>query len=74
MTTTLTYAPRLLTAPEAAQYLGVSQTTLRSLAIPRCHLLSKRLYDRIKLDDFASNLPTDEQDDETCTAADAAFG
>ena len=74
MTTTLTYPPRLLTAPEAAQYIGVSETTLRKLGLPRVHLLGKRLYDRIGLDDYASNLPTDEQEGDSCAEADAAFG
>ena len=74
MTTTLTYPPRLLTAPEAAQYLGVSETTLRVLSLPRVHLGGKRIFDRIKLDDYASNLPTDEQEDDSCAEADQAFG
>ena len=35
MTTRATVAPRLLPAPDAAHYLGVSLTTLSNLAIPR---------------------------------------
>lgn len=51
------FVPRLLPAPEAALYLGVSQTTLRGLDIPRRILGAKRLYDRYDLDAFASGLP-----------------
>lgn len=43
----LPYQPRLLGAPEAAAYIGVSQSTLRDLGIPRRKLLGRRLYDRI---------------------------
>lgn len=53
------FAPRLLPAPEAAHYLGVSTSTLRSLNIPRRQLGAKRLYDRLDLDAFASGLPTE---------------
>lgn len=55
----LHFAPRLLPAPEAAHYLGVSTSMLRTLDIPRRHLGAKRLYDRIDLDAFASALPTE---------------
>ena len=55
----LSFAPRLLPAPEAAHYLGVSTSTLRTLNIPRRQLGAKRLYDRLDLDAFASELPTE---------------
>ena len=55
----ISFAPRLLAAPEAAAYLGVSETMLRSLGIPRKALGTKRLYDRLTLDDYASALPTE---------------
>lgn len=61
-------------AQEAAQYLGVSESTLRTLKLPRRKLLGKRLYDRTELDDFASNLPTEARKGDTCTEADQAFG
>lgn len=51
------FAPRLLPAPEAAHYLGVSETKLRDLGLPRRMLDGKRLYDRITLDEYASDLP-----------------
>lgn len=55
----LSFAPRLLPAPEAAHYLGVSTSTLRTLNIPRRQLGAKRLYDRLDLDAFAAGLPTE---------------
>lgn len=55
----ISFAPRLLPAPEAAHYLGVSTSTLRTLNIPRRQLGAKRLYDRLDLDAFASGLPTE---------------
>lgn len=53
----IAFVPRLLPAPEAAHYLGVSETTLRGLGLPRRELGGKRLYDRIDLDRYASDLP-----------------
>lgn len=49
--------PRLLGATDAAAYLGVSETTLRGLGLPRRILGGRRLYDRLALDAFASDLP-----------------
>lgn len=68
----LSYPPRLLPAPDAAAYLGISLTTLRGLPIPRRMLGGKKLYDRIDLEAYASGLPTENTAGEnTC---DAAFG
>lgn len=53
----ISYAPRLLGAAEAAAYLGVSPTTLRGLPIPRRVLGGRRLFDRLDLDRYASDLP-----------------
>lgn len=58
----ISFAPRLLPAPQAAAYLGVSETMLRTLGIPRKTLGAKRLYDRLALDDYASALPTEGED------------
>ncbi|WP_258223581.1 helix-turn-helix domain-containing protein [Rhodobacter aestuarii] len=44
-------------APEAAHYLGVSESMLRQLDLPRRMLGAKRLYDRFDLDAYASSLP-----------------
>lgn len=51
------FTPRLMPAPEAAHYLGVSESTLRTLGLPRRELGAKRLYDRFDLDAYASSLP-----------------
>lgn len=59
----LTFPPRLMPIPEAAAYLGVSETTLRGLPIPRKVLGAKRLYDRLALDDYASSLPSEGEGD-----------
>lgn len=69
----LSYPPRLLPAPEAAAYLGISASTLRSLPIPRRVLGGRKLYDRIDLEAYASGLPTETPPagDNTC---DAVFG
>ena len=68
----LEFVPRLLPAPEAARYLGVSESTLRTLGIARRVLGAKRLYDRIDLDAYASGLPIEgEVEANTC---DGKFG
>lgn len=51
------FPPRLMTSPVAAAYLGVSESTLRKLEIPRRELLSKRVYDKADLDAYADDLP-----------------
>lgn len=61
----ITFAPRLLGAAEAAAYLGVSASTLRNLAIPRRILGGRRLFDRLDLDRYASDLPYDGQPEDT---------
>ena len=55
----LSFTPRLLPAPQAAHYLGVSETKLRDLNLPRKVLDGKRLYDRIELDAYADSLATE---------------
>ena len=65
----LTFAPRLLPSAVAAAYLGVSETKLRSLAIPRRMLDGKRLYDRLHLDAYASDLPMEGESEEANTCA-----
>lgn len=71
MPVTRDFAPRLMPAPQAAHYLGVSASKLRGLPIPRRMLDGKRLYDRIDLDAYADSLPSEEGEANTC---DAAFG
>lgn len=57
----ISYQPRLLGAHEAATYLGVSETTLRGLDIPRRVMGGRKLFDRIDLDRYASDLPYETQ-------------
>ncbi|WP_282029838.1 helix-turn-helix domain-containing protein [Paracoccus marcusii] len=56
----LTFAPRLLSSARAAAYLGISETTLRTLALPRRILGTRRLYDRYELDAFADGLEVED--------------
>lgn len=68
----IAFAPRLMAAPEAAAYIGVSESMLRTLGIPRKVLGAKRLYDRLALDEFASSLTNEgEQEENPC---DRIFG
>lgn len=55
----LSFTPRLMPAPQAAHYIGVSESTLRALEIPRKVLGGKRLYDRIELDAYVDNLKSE---------------
>lgn len=68
------FAPRLMPAPEAAHYLGVSETTLRGIGLPRRELGGKRLYDRIDLDRYASGLPYEGEDEPEINSCDGKFG
>lgn len=74
MPVTLDFPPRLLPAPQAAHYLGVSPSKLLTLPIPRRALGAKRLYDRRDLDAYADTLPYDVGGIESCDEADAAWG
>lgn len=65
--------PRLMPAPDAAAYLGVSESMLRTLEIRRRVLRSKRLYEVADLDAYADALPYDGQEEETNTC-DEAWG
>lgn len=69
----LAFVPRLLPSPVAAAYLGVSETTLRGLELPRKILGGKRLYDRLALDEYASGLPS-EDEAEGANTCDGKFG
>ncbi|WP_211299443.1 helix-turn-helix transcriptional regulator [Pukyongiella litopenaei] len=53
------FPPRLMPAPAAAHYIGVSESTLRTLNLPRRKLGAKRVYDRADLDAYADALPYD---------------
>lgn len=49
--------PRLMKAPDAAAYLGISASKLRGLPIRRKVDGGNLLYDRLDLDAYASSLP-----------------
>ena len=63
-------------APQAAHYIGVSVSKLRTLPIARRILGGKRVYDKADLDAYADSLPYEgEQEDGWDTSeADRAFG
>lgn len=65
MPVTREFTPRLMPAPQAAHYLGVSEATLRNLGLPRRELRGKRVYDRTDLDAYADHLPYERNDQET---------
>lgn len=54
--------PLLMPAPVAARYLGVSESTLRQMGLPRRKLGAKRLFDRRDLDAYADSLPYDSDE------------
>lgn len=66
------FVPRLLPTPWAAAYLGVSETTLRNLPIPRKVMGGKRLYDRLELDAYADGLTV--EGDNGVNPCDGLFG
>jgi hypothetical protein len=53
----LTFAPRLLGEAQAAAYIGVSPSKLRTLDIPRKECGGRKLFDRFDLDAWANDLP-----------------
>ena len=71
MATVPEFPPRLMPAPVAARYIGVSVTKLRELGLPRKELGAKRLYDKTDLDAYADSLPYEDQEASAC---DAIFG
>ena len=66
----LHFVPRLMPAAQAAAYLGISESKLLTLDIPRKELGAKRLYERQDLDDYADRLPyTGKTGGNTCDEA-----
>lgn len=53
----LTYQPRLMAETDAAAYLGISASKLKTIGIPRRILEGRKLFDRLDLDAYASSLP-----------------
>ncbi len=70
----ITFAPRLLPTPQAAAYLGVSETKLRGLPIPRKILDGKRLYDRLALDAYADSLTVEGDEGMEANTCRGKFG
>lgn len=74
MSRSFAFAPRLLPAPAAAHYLGMSESKLRGLRIPRREDGANRLYDIRHLDEYADNLPIEgAQEWQDHQQADQAF-
>ena len=69
----IAFVPRLLPTPLAAAYLGMGETKLRTLNIPRKVMDGKRVYERADLDAYADGL-TYEGEAPSCNDADAIFG
>lgn len=59
------YAPILMGVADAALYIGVSQTTLRSLPIPKKRLGARVLYHRFDLEAYAAEMNYDGEQIET---------
>lgn len=70
------FIPRLMPAPRAASYLGISETKLRELNIPRRILDGKRLYDVFTLDQYADSLTVEGEmsEEDEATKCDRLFG
>ena len=70
----ITFQPRLLGAPEAAAYLGISASKLATIRLPRKILGGRKLYDRLDLDAYASSLPTEGDEDDGVDSCAGKFG
>lgn len=55
------FTPRLMPGPQAAHYLGVSESKLKTLPIPRRVLDGKRLYHVNDLVAYADGLCSEEE-------------
>lgn len=72
------FVPRLMNADQAAHYVGLSPSKLRTKEIP-CKVDGRnKLYERADLDAYVDGLPyagyPEIEGDDPCGAADAAFG
>lgn len=72
----IAYPPRLLPGVEAAKFLGVSETTLRGLGIRSVQIGRRRLWDRLDLEAYATDLHGDDDgvDPGEAAACDKRFG
>ncbi len=64
MPVTRDFTPRLMPAPQAAHYLGVSESTLRTIDLPRKTVGAKKMYDKFDLDQWVDTLPYDNKQPE----------
>ncbi|WP_411839262.1 DNA-binding protein [Paracoccus sp. ME4] len=62
---TLESVPRLLPAPDAARYIGISGNYLRTLGLLRRVLGKCRLHERYDLDAFVSSMEIEGGDVDT---------
>ena len=63
MTARLAIQPALLGEKDAAAFLGIKETKLRELGLPRRKLGRRRLYDRRDLEAYVDSLPYDDEED-----------
>jgi len=61
MPVTRDFTPRLMPAPQAAHYLGVSESTLRTIELPRKTVGAKKMYDKFDLDQWVDTLPYENE-------------
>ena len=61
MPVTRDFTPRLMPAPQAAHYLGVSESTLRTIDLPRKTVGAKKMYDKFDLDQWVDTLPYENE-------------
>ena len=66
--------PSLLGEHDAAKYLGISKSTLRTLGISRRKLGGRRLYDRRDLETYVDSLPYENEDNGRANTCDEVFG
>jgi len=72
MAVSFDFSPYLMPAPQAAHFLGVSESKLRTLQIPRRMLDGKRLYHRHDLVAYADALSVEGETD--TSQCDVIFG
>lgn len=67
------FTPRLMAARAAAKFLGISESKLRSLDIPRKTFGGNMVWDRTDLDAYADSLPYEGKEEPPCNV-DQLFG
>ena len=67
------YQPALLGEKDAAFFLGIGETKLRTLGISRRKLGGRRLYDRRDLEAYIDSLAYEGEDNGRANTCDKAF-